>query len=63
VIGQIKRFRHHSSKHFLELALHHGGKTAGIDMEGRNYVTIIICIVEVLSELDAIVSRPVSMLV
>jgi len=31
-------------KHFAELDLQHGGKTAGIDMIWRNYVTVTLCI-------------------
>jgi len=33
-----------SKKHFAELDLQHGGKTAGIDMIWRNYVTVTLCI-------------------
>ena len=32
-----------SKKHFAELDLQHGGKTAGIDMIWRNYVTVTLC--------------------
>jgi len=31
-------------KHFAELDLQHGGKTACIDMIWRNYVTVTLCI-------------------
>ena len=34
-----------SKKHFAELDLQHGGKTAGINMIWRNYVTVTLCIV------------------
>jgi len=34
----------HSSKHFADLAPHHGGKTAGIDMVWIHYVTVTVCI-------------------
>jgi len=30
--------------YFSELVPHHGGKTAGIDMVWRNYVTVTLCI-------------------
>jgi len=33
-----------SKKHFAELDLQHGGKTAGIDMIWRKYVTVTLCI-------------------
>ena len=33
-----------SKKHFAELDLQHGWKTAGIDMIWRNYVTVTLCI-------------------
>jgi len=33
-----------NKKCFAELALQNGGKTAGIDMIWRNYVTVILCI-------------------
>ena len=33
-----------SKKHFAELDLQHGGKTAGIDMIWRNYVIVTLCI-------------------
>jgi len=36
----------HSSTHFSELAPHHGGKTAGIDMVWRNYVTVTLCVLK-----------------
>jgi len=29
-------------KHFSELAPHHGGKTAGIDMAWINYITVTL---------------------
>jgi len=32
----------HNNKHFSEFAPHHGGKTAGVDMAWRNYVTITL---------------------
>jgi len=38
----------HNNKHFSELASHHGGKTAGIDMVWRNYVTVTLCILSLL---------------
>ena len=31
-------------KHFAELDLQHGGKTAGVDMIRRNYITVTLCI-------------------
>ena len=34
------RKRHHANKHFSELAPHHGGKRAGVDVEWRNDVTV-----------------------
>jgi len=37
------RKRCHNNKHFSELASHHGGKTAGIHMVWRNYVTLTLC--------------------
>jgi len=36
--------RCHNSKHFSELAPHYDGKTAGIDMVWRNYVTVTMCV-------------------
>jgi len=36
-----------SKKHFAELDLQRGGKTADIDMIWRNYVTVTLCISEV----------------
>ena len=36
-----------SKKHFAELDLQHGGKTADIDMIWRNYVTVTLCIIDV----------------
>ena len=33
----------HNNKHFSELDSHRGGKTAGIDMVWRNYVTVTLC--------------------
>jgi len=33
-----------NKKHFAELDLQRGGKTAGIDMVWRNYVTVTLCI-------------------
>ena len=38
-----KKAKSHN-KHFSELAPHHGGKTDGIDMVWRNYVTATLCI-------------------
>jgi len=32
----------HNNKHFSELAPHHGGKTAGIDMLWTDYVTVTL---------------------
>jgi len=34
----------HNDKRLAELAPHHGGKTAGIDIVWRNYVTVTLCI-------------------
>jgi len=34
----------HNNKHFAEVALHDGGKAAGMDMLWRNYVTGTLCI-------------------
>jgi len=34
----------HNIKHFSELVPHHGGKTAGIDMVWRNYISATLCI-------------------
>jgi len=39
-------------KHFAELDLQHGGKTAGIDMIWRNYVTVTLCIHRVWKKQD-----------
>ena len=35
-----------NKKRFAELDLQHGGKTAGIDMIWRNYVTVTLCIAQ-----------------
>jgi len=37
-----------NKKHFAELDLQHGGKTAGIAMIWRNYVTVTLCILAAL---------------
>ena len=42
-----------SKKHFAELDLQHGGKTAGIDIIWRNYVTVTLCIPIQLCQLAA----------
>jgi len=34
----------HNKKHVLEHATHHRGKTAGIDMVQKHYVTVTLCI-------------------
>ena len=36
----------HNNEHFSELAPHHGGKTADMDMVWRNHVTVTLCLVE-----------------
>jgi len=45
-----------NKKHFAELDLQHGGKTAGIDMIWRNYVTVTICLCTVLNGMVLLVA-------
>jgi len=44
VITILLRKWYHNNKRVSELASHNGGKTAGIDMAWRNYVTVTLCI-------------------
>jgi len=41
----ILRKGYYNSKHAAKLAPHHAGKTAGIDMAWRNYITNTLCVV------------------
>jgi len=34
----------YNNRHYSEVAPHHGGNTAGIDIVWRNYVTVALCI-------------------
>jgi len=40
---------YHNNKHFSELAPHHGRKTTGIDMVRRNYVTVTIMYISIIT--------------
>jgi len=44
IIAMLLRKRCQNNKHFAELAPQNGGKTTGIDMIFRNYITVTLCI-------------------
>jgi len=44
IITMVLKKWSHNNKHFSDLVPHHDGKTAGIDMIWRNYVTVTLCI-------------------
>jgi len=49
IIAILLRKWCHNNKHFAEVAPQNGGKTVGIDMIRRNYVTVTLCVIAVYS--------------
>ena len=50
-----------NNKRFSELAPHRGGKTAGIDVVWRNYVTVTLCILVITLSPPPVVVRSIAM--